>query len=163
MDRFSSSVMELVILIGLQASGKSTFARTRFATTHMYISKDRLRNNKQPVRRQAQLIEDALRAGQSVVVDNTNATAADRAPLIALGRAYGAYGAEIVGYYFETPVSESLARNRQRQGKQRVPDVAIYATNKRLERPSYAEGFDRLYAVRIAGDQQFERHDFARE
>ncbi len=50
---------ELVIFVGLQASGKSTFFRERFATTHELVSKDLLRNNKNPllfrrVRRAAQ-------------------------------------------------------------------------------------------------------------
>jgi hypothetical protein len=39
-----------------------------------------------------------------------------------------------------------------------VPDVAIYATRKKLAPPSYAEGFDTLYEVRIAGDGVFEVH-----
>jgi predicted kinase len=64
--------VELIIRIGIQASGKSTFYRSRFASTHTLVSKDLLRNNRQPVRRQAQLIAEALQAGRSVVVDNTN-------------------------------------------------------------------------------------------
>lgn len=144
--------MELVILIGLQASGKSTFARAHFAETHVYVSKDALRNNPKPARRQGQLIDAALAAGQSVVVDNTNPTVADRAELIALGRRSAA---TVIGYYFAPLVADSLKRNRERDGKARVPDVAIYATNKRLQRPSYAEGFDVLYAVRIGEDGGF--------
>jgi predicted kinase len=148
--------MELIILMGLQASGKSTYYRTRFAATHVYVSKDQLRNNRQPVRRQTRLIEEALQARRSVVVDNTNATLADREQLIQLGRTNGAV---IIGYYFATPVRESLERNRARQGRERMPDVAIYATAKRLVPPTYAEGFDRLYVCRITGDQTFECRD----
>jgi predicted kinase len=40
------------------------------------------------------LIEEALTEGRSVVVDNTNPTVEDRAPIIALTRRYGA---EVVG------------------------------------------------------------------
>jgi predicted kinase len=145
--------MELVIFIGLQGSGKSTFFRAQFAATHEYVSKDLLRNNKHKSRSQAQLIEQALAAGHSVVVDNTNPTVEDRASLIHLGRAYHA---EIVGYYFESNVSESLERNEQRLGKARVPKVAIYVTAKKLVRPSYIEGFDKLYSVRIADASGFE-------
>ncbi len=145
--------MEMIIFIGLQASGKSTFFRTHFATTHEHISKDRLRNSKRPGRRQAQLIEEALQAQRSVVIDNTNATVEERELLICLGRMYDA---EITGYYFESQVSQSLVRNRLRAGKERVPDVAIYVTAKKLVRPSYVEGFDRLFYVRIAGDSTFE-------
>jgi predicted kinase len=149
--------MDLVILIGLQGSGKTTFYRTHFAATHEHVSKDRFRHNKKPSRRQAQLIDDALRAGRSVVVDNTNPTVADRAPLIALGRAHGA---RISGYYFAPSVSGSLERNREGEGSGRVPDVAIYATRKKLAPPSYAEGFDTLYVVRIAGHGVFEIHEW---
>ncbi|HEV2457206.1 MAG TPA: ATP-binding protein [Ktedonobacterales bacterium] len=145
--------MELIIVVGLQAAGKSTFYATHFATTHELVSKDLLRNNRNKERRQAQLIEAALRAGRSVIVDNTNATAAVRAPLIALGHAYGA---RVVGYYFPPDVRASRERNSQRAGRERVPDVAIYATAKKLQPPRYAEGFDALFDVRIAENGQFE-------
>ena len=144
--------MELIIFVGLQASGKSAFFHARFAVTHAHVSKDLFRNNKNPNRRQAQLIEAALQEGKSVVVDNTNPTAEERSPLIELGRQYGA---KIVGYYFESEVRRCLERNRQRTGKARVPDVAIYATAKKLVRPSYSEGFDELFYVRITGDSTF--------
>jgi predicted kinase len=126
--------------------------QTHFAATHAHVSKDVLRNNKRPTWRQAQLIEEALAAGRSVVVDNTNATIAERAVLIAQGRRYGA---EIVGYFFESRVGASLERNRRRAGRARVPDIAIYVTIKRPVPPSYAEGFDRLHSVRIVEDGTF--------
>ena len=146
-------MFELVIFVGLQASGKSTFFRDRFAATHTHVSKDLFRNNKNRNRRQAQLIEAALQEGKSVVVDNTNPTAEERRPLIELGRRYGA---KIVGYYFDSEVRRCLERNRQRTGKARVPDVALYATAKKLVRPSYLEGFDELFYVRITGDSTFD-------
>src|SRR5262249_39546183 len=80
---------ERVIFIGLQASGKSSFYRARFAQTHTVVSKDLMRNNKNRDRRQLQLIAEAFAAGRSVVVDNTNAAASDRQPLIEIARARG--------------------------------------------------------------------------
>lgn len=138
--------MELVIFCGLQAAGKSTFYARTLAGTHVLVSKDLLRNNKRPERRQEHLVREALAAGRSVAVDNTNPTIEDRARLIALGREYGA---EIVGYFFLSDREASRARNAAREGRARVPPVAIYATAKRLTPPTYAEGFDRLYTVRI--------------
>jgi predicted kinase len=82
--------VELAILVGLQGAGKSTFYRTRLADTHALVSKDRFPNNRDPARRQRQLVEEALAAGRSVAVDNTNATVEDRAELVALGRLFGA-------------------------------------------------------------------------
>ena len=145
--------VELVIFVGLQASGKSTFFRERFAATHELVSKDLFRNNKNRNRRQTQLIEAALGAGSSVVVDNTNPTIEDRRSLIELGRELGA---RIVGYYFEATVHQCVGRNRWRTGDAQVPDVAIFATAKRLAPPSYSEGFDALFRVRMTDGSTFE-------
>jgi predicted kinase len=87
------------------------------------------------------------------VVDNTNATVQDRADLIALGRTFGV---AVVGYHLESRLADCLERNRQRSGKASVPDVALFATRKRLCRPSLSEGFDRLFYVRLLGDGRFE-------
>ena len=54
---------ELILFIGLQASGKSTFYAQRFSATHRHISKDLLRNNKNRERRQRQLITEGFAAG----------------------------------------------------------------------------------------------------
>jgi predicted kinase len=140
--------MELVVVIGFQGAGKSTFTRAHFAEGYVYISRDLLRNHRHPSLRQLQLIEEALREGHSVVVDNTHVTIADRAPIIALGRQYGA---RILGYFFPPNVKESLARNQARTGKARVPNVAIYATAKRFQPPTLEVGFDTLYRVRATG------------
>ncbi len=144
--------MEVVIFSGLQGAGKSSFYRARFATTHVLVSKDLFRNNRRPSRRQAYLLETALAAGHSVVVDNTNPTRLDRTAIIDIARAYGA---EIAGYFFDVKVADCLECNRGRQGKARVPDRAIFATAKRLVRPSYEEGFDRLFRVSLSPDGQF--------
>jgi predicted kinase len=144
--------VELVVLVGLQGSGKSTFYRTFYAASHAWVSKDRLRNNRRPQRRQMQLIEEALREGRSVVVDNTNATPEDRAPLIEAARAWGA---EVVGFSFESRMEDCLERNRRRIGRERVPDRALYITSKRLRPPTLAEGFDRLYRVALRPEGGF--------
>ena len=81
-------------------------------------------------------------------MDNTNPGVEDRRPLVELGRRFGA---RIVGYHFESGVRECLARNARREGKARVPDVAVFATAKRLVPPSREEGFDELYRVRPDG------------
>ncbi len=136
--------IEMVIFIGLQASGKSSFYRERFAITHLHISKDLMRNVRRKQERQMRLVEDALSAGMPVAIDNTNPRREDRAPLIEAARRHRA---RIIGYLFESTVSESIHRNAGRSGDARVPPVAIHVTAKRLEPPSYDEGFDRIYRV----------------
>jgi predicted kinase len=137
-------VPDLIILIGLQASGKSTYYRERFKATHVHVSKDLMKGAKNRDMRQRELIEAALDAGKSVVIDNTNPTPLVRAPLIEIGRRHGA---RVVGYYFEVPVKTAVERNRLREGKARVPDVAIYVTSKKLVPPKLEEGFDEIHVV----------------
>jgi predicted kinase len=140
--------MELVLLVGLQASGKTSFYRARFSSTHAHVSRDNFRNNRNPTRRQRVLVEEALRAGRPVVVDNTNPTPEDRAPLIELGRARSV---PVIGYYFQSRLDECKQRNAARNAKARVPDVALHATITRLCPPRPEEGFDRLYFVHLDG------------
>ena len=135
---------ELIVFVGVQAAGKSTYYRDHLAATHVHISKDLMGSARDKETRQRTLIAEALQDGRSVVVDNTNATLYDRAPLIALGRAHGA---RVMAYYFEVPVRMAVARNQQREGKARVPNVAIFATQKRLVPPSLEEGFDDVIVI----------------
>jgi predicted kinase len=86
-----------------------------------------------------------------VVIDNTNATVALRAALIGLAKSHGA---TVTGYYFPTEAGASLRRNRTREGRERVPDVAIFTVRKRLEPPTTGEGFDRLFEVRLVEEER---------
>jgi predicted kinase len=138
--------VELVVFVGLQASGKSTFFHERFAGTHQHISKDLFPHNRYKNRRQEHLLRAALSAGRSVVVDNTNPTPEGRRTLVRLGHEYGA---KMVGYFFDASIRECLRRNETREGKARVPDVAIYATAKKLVAPSIEEGFDEVLYVQL--------------
>ena len=87
-----------------------------------------------------------------MVVDNTNPAPEDRAPLIQLAHKHGA---RTIAYYFESGTRDSRERNRGREGRARVPDVAIYATAKRLVPPSRSEGFEEVYRVRISEREGF--------
>jgi predicted kinase len=138
------SRVELIIFVGLQASGKSTYYHANLEATHVHVSKDRMPNARNRDARQRELIEQALAAGRSVAVDNTNPTPFVRAPLIALGRRFGA---RVAAYLFETTVKDAVARNRLREGKARVPDVAIFITSRKLVPPAFEEGFDEVRVI----------------
>jgi predicted kinase len=136
--------LELIIFVGLQAAGKSTYYHTHLAATHVHVSKDLMKNSRDRDATQARMIDEALAAGRSVVVDNTNPTPAVRAPLVAQGRRHGA---RVVAYFFETVVKDAVARNRRREGNARVPDVAIFVTAKKIVAPTFAEGFDEVRVI----------------
>ena len=135
---------ELVILVGLPASGKSTYYYAHFAGTHEHVSKDLMPNARDRETRQRTLIEKALAAGKSVVVDNTNPSPAIRAPLIEIGRRQGA---RVIAIYFPTEVRTAIMRNRGREGNAKVPNVAIFTTQKKLVPPAVEEGFDEVITM----------------
>ena len=143
---------ECVIFVGLPASGKTTFYRERFAATHAHVSKDNWPNATRKDARQAAMIHDALSAGRSIVVDNTHPSPVDRAPVIAQAHELGA---RVIGYYFAATTREAVGRNRGREGRERVPDVAIFTKARRMVPPRAGEGFDELYTVSIGGDAGF--------
>jgi hypothetical protein len=147
-----SEGLELVILVGLPGAGKSTFFRQRFADSHVHVSKDNNETRRRPEQWQSELLEQALGAGRSVVVDNTNVSVEQRAALISEAQRHGA---RVSGYFFESSTQECVNRNFGRQGKARVPLVGIFAAAKRLRPPTYGEGFDALYKVATLPDERF--------
>ena len=70
--------MEAVIFTGLQGSGKSSFYKERFFSTHVRISLDLLRTR----HRENRLLALCLETQQRFVIDNTNPARADRAKYI---------------------------------------------------------------------------------
>jgi predicted kinase len=140
--------MEVVIFVGIQAAGKSTFYAQRFFHSHLRINLDMLKTR----HREKTLLATCLSLGQPIVVDNTNLTAAQRQVYIAAARSAGF---RVVGYYFQSQIAACLARNAERPAPRRVPDTAIYGASARLELPSLAEGFAELWYVRADGQQGF--------
>jgi predicted kinase len=140
--------VEVAIMIGLQASGKTTFCQRVLAADHVLVSKDNFLNARNRQRRQMRLISDALGEGRSVAVDNTNPSSQEWQPLIQAAREHGA---QAVGYWFPPDLTATKERNAIREGRHRVPDIGLYATLKRLRPPSPSDGFDRLYRVSFDG------------
>ena len=144
---------ECVIFVGLPGAGKSSLYRDRFAATQQHISKDLWPNATGREARQQTLLADALSSGSSVVVDNTNPTTTERAHIIRIARQHSA---RIVGYFFDVTTRVAVARNAERTGGAKVPNVAIFTAAKRLQPPSYAEDFDQLCRVTIGEDRSLD-------
>lgn len=140
--------MEAVILIGLQASGKTTFYRERFFNTHVRINLDMLKTR----HREKRLMQVCLETQQPFVIDNTNPTREQRRQYIEAAKAAGF---RVVGYYLQSRVEECTSRNEGRLERAKVPLPALLGTYKRLELPTLDEGFDELYYVKIGEDGQF--------
>lgn len=140
--------MEMILFIGGQAAGKSTFYQQHFRDTHLRINLDMLRTR----HREAILLEACLRMKQPFVVDNTNPTLKDRQRYIPLARAADF---RVVGYYFAIRLEIALQRNALREGRQLIPEKGVLATCRQLQRPAWSEGFDALHHVRAVDGQHF--------
>jgi len=138
--------MEMIVFVGIPASGKSSFYKARFFGTHMRISLD-LFNTRN---KEGGFMETAFSVHQRMVIDNTNVTRKDRSGYIqkALAMRY-----RIIGYYFVTGLQECMVRNAGREGKERVVDKGLIAKSRLLELPEYEEGFDELYSVSVNDDK----------
>ena len=121
--------MEAVILIGIQAVGKSTFYLQRFAETHIRLNLDMLKTRN----RERILLEACIAARQPFVVDNTNVTAEERRRYIGLARAAKF---RVLGYYFRSTLPDAIQRNRRRTARKVIPEKGIAATYNRLQIPS---------------------------
>lgn len=130
----------MVLMMGIQGSGKSEFCRRNLSDRFVRVNLDTLKTRS----RERRLIDECFVGQKNFVVDNTNPRKADRAEYIARAKENGY---RVVGYFMQSRLRDCIARNDTREGKERIPHHAIAATSNKLEMPSRAEGFDELYFV----------------
>jgi predicted kinase len=135
--------MEAVVLCGVQGSGKTSLYVERFVDTHVRVSLDVLGTR----HREEALVRLCLESAQRFVVDNTNATPADRSRYVGPARAAGF---RTIAYLVEVDVAEALARNARRADARRVHAAGVVGTGRRLQRPTPEEGFDELWHATAA-------------
>lgn len=155
--------MELIIFVGIPASGKSTKSTLYRKLGYEVLSSDDIRNELMPgvkldvlspdqrarlhnktfetVRRRA---SEALKRGQSVVVDATNLSRKRRISFLKCFRRFPCVKKCLL---FLTPVDVCMERNRKRTGNARVPDDAMYRMLCNFECPNYWEGWDEILPV----------------
>jgi len=140
-----SKVLELLILRGIPASGKSTFAKKLvedFPITWKRVNRDDLRlafsnglsnkkNEKFILEIQTKIIRSALKNGFNVVVDNTHLVKQRIDDLLDIAKDIGDVKVTIKN--FDTSLSECLRRNSLREGSARVPDSVIRAMSKPMK------------------------------
>ena len=152
--------MELVMFVGIPASGKSTHSAFYREQGYLVLSSDEIRNEitggvdqeslseKERSRLHSQVFEiirrqavAALKQGRSVVVDATNLSRKRRMNFLAQFRHFDCQKKCVL---FITAPEICLVRNRKRSGTARVPDSAIYRMLCGFECPNYWEGWDEI-------------------
>eukprot|EP00299_Pterocystis_sp_00344_P013712 c6750_g1_i2.p1 GENE.c6750_g1_i2~~c6750_g1_i2.p1 ORF type:complete len:248 (-),score=72.24 c6750_g1_i2:407-1150(-) len=134
---------EMIIMVGLPASGKSTFTKRFFeAKGYVRINQDTLKTEAK-CKKAAQ---EALEEGKSVVIDNTNPSKSKRATYLNL------LDEDVTArcVWVRTPreICEHNNMFRERtQGVKHVPDIAYNMFKKNFEEPSTSEGFTEVITV----------------
>lgn len=136
---------ELIILVGVPGSGKSTYAATYVAenpsavivgrdklrellfgyteaTVHAHYQSDRFREREEIITQfQHSAITLALQSGMTVIVDDTNCNYDRLKSLVDLYTGY-----EVSVQFFDTPLDECLRRNEQRSRVVPATTIAKY-------------------------------------
>lgn len=139
--------LEMVVMIGPPASGKSTFTKKYFLPNgYVHINRDTLKTQEKCLKE----AETALKSGKSVVIDNTNPTKKARADFIHLATKHKTK--QLRCFQMKTPVDLchhlNYVRQNQSEGKvRRIPDVGYHTYNKHFEAPEPAEGFTDIVTV----------------
>jgi len=132
---------KLLALVGLPASGKTTYARKLVEKGWVRVNKDDMRamlhnskfskpNEAFVLRLRDDVIVRALTQGQNVVVDDTNL---DPKHVTQFRDLANTFEAEFDYKFFDVPVKECIRRNQLRDKP--VPDKVIYQMYERYIRP----------------------------
>lgn len=144
----SSPTMQTMILMhGRPASGKTTFVKRHLGPKgYVWINQDTLHTFTRCIR----LTREALNAGKSVVIDNTNADKNARSKYIDVAKGFP--NVKVICLCLQTAddVAKHLNLIRERESEgviPHVPVVAYHAFAKRQEEPSTSEQIDRVGQV----------------
>lgn len=144
----------LIIMVGSQASGKSSFCKD-YLREYIHMSNDTFAGTIAAFKKE---LEFQLKAGKRVVIDNTNPTVEGRYKLLKIAVKCGV--SCVVVYMGATDNKlyvEHMLRLREILGIQHVPIIALRTFYKKLEKPKLEEGFSSIIEIPLILD--FKKHD----
>ena len=126
---------EMVILVGYQAIGKTTFAENKFVP-HGYI-----RIDGDSLKTPAKMIKESekqLKIGKSVVIDATNGKKENRELFINLAKKYNVF---VRCFVFNTSIETAMEWNTKRfvETGKKIPKIAFYTFRKNYNPPTISE------------------------
>jgi predicted kinase len=147
-------------MVGIPASGKTTWIEGNLPTSVVRIRLDRIRrrtygydlfqleaSKEEKVWSRADLLlSKAIRAGHDVVVDSMALTNEWRQRILRVADEASRTPLEKVAIFLDTPVDLALSRNQNRE--KHVPDDAVREMKGHVRRPSKEEGFSKIVIVR---------------
>lgn len=135
----------LTIMCGLSGSGKNTWLRKNHSGKIVELDAIRKElkiphSNKDGqgtvIQEAKERLKVSLRKGEDVAWNATSLTEMQRAPIIELGMTYGA---KIKLVYMDCDAKKSIARNKEREEKEMIPEASIERMYKKLEIPNLTE------------------------
>jgi predicted kinase len=149
---------EIVIAVGLPASGKSTYIKRNYKN-HIVVSNDII-VDKYAVQNKIDYNEaferigkskiiqlgmkdfkKALKTGKNIILDNTNLTKSIRKQYLDLSEGY-----KKIALIFKIGKKEMQKRLKGREGKT-IPDEVIEKMERSYEEPTKLEGFDEMIKI----------------
>lgn len=159
----------LWIMVGIPASGKSTFIATHdnfFNERKAVISRDNIRfsmikekdsyfsREKEVFNEFIRQIKISLEENFDTIVDATHINAGSRSKLLrALDNSLK--NIEINAIVIRTPLDIALERNSKREGLSLVPESAIRDMYSHFTIPTIDEGFDNIWIVKEENGKEF--------
>ena len=144
--KFKPNKPEMVINVGLPASGKSSFAhKYLIPNDYHYVNRDTLKTPKRCLME----TEKALQQNKSVVIDNTNVTQEERKSYIDLAKKYNIKCRCLL---FTTSKEVCIHNNHFRNFITNnevfiIPQIVYNIMNKKYEEPQLKEGFTSIDKV----------------
>ncbi len=133
--------MEMIILVGIAGSGKTTWC-TKYLPSHTRISLDDIKNHDRKL--EDRKIISELETGNNIVIDDTNLTKAIRKRHITIATRYHA---SINAVYFCIDAQKAYAQNCKRERK--LPYYVLDKQRKQLEMPHRDEGFGLVQVLNV--------------